>query len=208
MQNTIQISNVSYFIGGAADKTRERFGVIKWGPTHLMGLAKEAFDQQKGACCETHYFSYLERENIVKNIVQQKLKNADVRINLVGHSRGGAVANAIVINELPAFNVKANIVVLLDPVKAKPSDNITIPHDKNATNTNTYICVIANPRTRDPTDYVALMGGQYAACLQGFCDCFIKANANHGQPMKMLKTVLDDMQFSAWDLLINDSMRA
>lgn len=172
-----------------------------------MGLAKAAFDQQKAASCETHYYGYLDKQDILQDIIQHKQANADVRINLVGHSRGGAVANAIALNELNALNINVNLLVLLDPVKAKQSDNYILPTDKNATNANIFICIYANPEKRDPTDYVAKLGGHYAKRLQAFCDFYVEADVNHGDPMKMLQTALDSKVGSAWNILINESRK-
>ncbi|MFQ3250431.1 MAG: pimeloyl-ACP methyl ester carboxylesterase [Glaciecola sp.] len=208
MRNKIEISNVVYFIGGAADKTRESFGLVKWGPTNLMGLCRTAFDQKKGSSCETHYYGYLEKDAIAESIVQVKQAKPDVRINLVGHSRGGAVANELALNILPSLNINANIVVLLDPVKANPLDKFTIPKNNNAHLTSLYVCIFAKPLNRDPTDYVAIVGGQYGKRLQAYCDFYIEADANHGEPMDMLKTVLDEKETSAWDILLAESKKS
>ena len=205
MRNKIEASNVIYFIGGAADKTRERFGLVKWGPTNLMGLCKVAFDQKKGACCETRYHGYLEKEEISKSIVQLKQTNPNIRINLVGHSRGGAVSNDLAVNVLPKLSIQANVVVLLDPVKVSPSHRFTIPKDKEAKPSKLFICIFAKPIKRDPTDYVAIVGGQYGERLRAYCDFYVEADANHGEPLKMLKTTLSESQQTTWDILISES---
>ena len=178
---------------------------MKWGPTNLVGLARSAFDNQKGQCCQTQYYSYLDKQAIVDDIVEQKRVNPNVRINFVGHSRGGAMANEIVVNILSKANILANIVVFLDPVKANPSDSFIRPKSKRSVNANQYICVFAKPIKRDPTDYVAIVGGQYGDKLQSCCDYFYVADANHGEVMKMLKSELPGAQISAWDILLNES---
>ncbi len=208
MRNTIQASTIIYFIGGGADKTRERFGIIKWGPTNLMGLVKATFDASKGAGCETKYYGYLDKKKIIHSIVKQKLRNPDIRINLVGHSRGGSVAKDIAMKALRKLNIRANIVVSLDPVKAKPRNRYRVPSKKNYENVNTFICIYANPIKRDATDYIALVGGQYGMRLKPNCHHFVDANVNHGQPMPMLKMALNNTRQNAWDILLEESRKA
>nr|WP_297349887.1 hypothetical protein [uncultured Glaciecola sp.] len=208
MRSIIQVSNIVYFIGGGADKTRERFGIIKWGPTNLMGAAKATFDIQKGPHCESKYYGYLDKKKIIQDIVKQKLKSASVRINLVGHSRGGAVAKDVAMRELRKLNIKANIVVSLDPVKAKRSSRYRVPSKKSANNVKTYICVYANPIKRDPTDYIAMVGGQYGARLQPHSHFFVEADINHGQPMPMLKLAMNDKGRTIWQVLLKESRKS
>jgi hypothetical protein len=208
VRNTIHVSNIIYFIGGGADKTRERFGIIKWGPTNLMGLAKAALDLQKGPACETKYYGYLDKKKIIQDIVKQKLKNAKIRINLVGHSRGGAIVKDIAMRELRKLNIKANIVISLDPVKAKRSNRYRVPSKKSVNNVKTYICVYANPIKRDPTDYIAMVGGQYGVRLEPHSHFFVEADINHGQPMPMLKLSLNDKGRTAWEVLLKESRKA
>ena len=74
MRNTIQASTIIYFIGGGADKTRERFGIIKWGPTNLMGLVKAAFDMSKGAGWETRYYGYWIRKKSFIALLSKSLR--------------------------------------------------------------------------------------------------------------------------------------
>ena len=208
MVSKIKTSNIIYFIGGAADKTRERFGVVRWGPTNLVGLIKNHFDALKGSFSDTRYYSYLEKDDIIRDIIHCKDANPDLRINLVGHSRGGAVANEIATMVLPRYKTNSNILVLLDPVKARPTDHFILPNNKNVSIANTFICVYAKPLRRDPTDYVAIVGGQYGLRLQECCDYFIQADANHGEPNKMLKLELDTTGCSAWDILLKESETA
>jgi len=207
VRSTIPISNIIYFIGGGADKTRERFGIIKWGPTNLMGLAQTAFDLQKGPQCETKYYGYLDKNEIFQDIVKQKTKDAAVRINLVGHSRGGAVAKDIAMCELRNLNIKVNIVISLDSVKAKRSNRYRVPSAKSVSNVETYICIYANPVKRDPTDYIAMVGGQYGVRLQPRSHLFVEADINHGQPMSMLKLVLNDKGLTVWEVLLKESKK-
>jgi len=207
VRNTIQTSTVIYFIGGGADKTRERFGIIKWGPTNLMGLVKAAFDMTKGARCETKYYGYLDKKKIIHNIVKQKLKNPDLRINLVGHSRGGSVAKDIAIRALRKFNIRVNILISLDPVKAKPRNRYRVSNEKNIENVKTFVCIYANPVKRDATDYIAMVGGQYGLRLKPHCHFFVDANVNHGQPMPMLKVALDTTGQNAWEMLLEESRK-
>lgn len=181
---------------------------MKWGPTNLVGLARVAFDALKGECCNTHYYAYLDKEDIAANIVEQRHKDPHVRINIVGHSRGAAVANEIALKHLSAINIKVNLLVLLDPVKASTNDKFILPTDKDTNNVNTSICIFAKPTTRDPTDYVAIVGGQYGDILRHYCDYFCEADTNHGEVMKMLKSNLGDRDQSAWDLLISESKTA
>lgn len=208
MRNTIQASTIIYFIGGGADKTRERFGIIKWGPTNLMGLVKAAFDMSKGAGCETKYYGYLDKKKIINSIVKQKLKDPEIRINLVGHSRGGSVAKDIAMRALRKLNIRANLVISLDPVKAKPRNRYRVPSKKNIQNVNTFICIYANPIKRDATDYIAMVGGQYGMRLKPSSHHFVDANVNHGQPMPMLKVALNKTGQSAWEMLLEESKKA
>lgn len=207
MRNTIQASTIIYFIGGGADKTRERFGIIKWGPTNLMGLVKARFDMSKGASCETKYYGYLDKKKIIHSIVKQKLKNPDIRINLVGHSRGGSVAKDIAMRALRKLNIEANMVVSLDPVKAKSRNRYRISNKKSIENVETFICIYANPMKRDATDYIAMVGGQYGLRLKQHCHYFVDANVNHGQPMPMLKVALDNTGATAWEMLLDESRK-
>jgi hypothetical protein len=201
------MSNIIYFVGGGADKTRERFGIVKWGPTHLMGIAKADFDLRKGPYSKTKYFGYLDKKKIIQDIVKQKLANPDIRINLIGHSRGGAVVKDIAMKELRKLNIKANIVVSLDPVKAKHTHRFRIHSKKGIKNLKTYICIFAKPRKKDPTDYIAMVGGQYGHRLKELSHHYIEVDLNHGQPMPMMKVVVNAKGKSVYDILLKESNR-
>ena len=201
------MSNIIYFVGGGADKTRERFGVVNWGPTRLMGIAREDFDSKKGPYSTTKYFGYLDKKKIVQDIVKQKFANPNVRINLIGHSRGGAVVKDIAMKELRKLNIKANIVVSLDPVKAKRSHRFRIHSKKGIKNLKSYVCIYANPSKKDPTDFIAMVGGQYGNRLKELSHHFIEANLNHGQPMPMMRIPLNVKGKTVYDMLLKESYR-
>ena len=200
-----EISNIIYFVGGGADKTRERFGVVRWGPTNLMGFAQVAFNMKKGPYSETAYFGYLDKKKIIQDIVKRKLANPKIRINLIGHSRGGAVVKDIAMKELRKLNIKANIVISLDPVKAKRRHPFRVPSKKGVKNVKTYVCIFANPSRRDPTDFIAKVGGQYGLRLQTQSHYFVEADLNHGQPIPMMQFPLNEKGKTVFDILLKES---
>lgn len=199
------ISNVVFFVGGGADKTRERFGIFKWGPTHLMADAKRAFEEQQGPYSATEYFAYFEKKAIVKRVEKYRKHFPNIRINLVGHSRGGSVVKDIASKAMRKRNIEANLVVSLDPVKARLHHKYKVPSKKGLKNINEFVTVYAKPKWRQPADYVALYGGQYGYRLQQRAHVFVKSRASHGQPIPLLQTVIPGSDSCAFDLLLRES---
>ena len=199
------ITNVIYFIGGGADKSRERFGVVYWGPTRLMEYAQRYFAKQQGPHSITEYYGYLDKKDIVKHICKLRRKNPSIRINLVGHSRGGSVAKDIATKQLRKKGINVNLLVALDPVKAKMRNKYKIPNKKGMKNVNTFISVFAKPQRRGGADYIALVGGQYGERLKRRAHYFLQTGAGHGQPIPLLKTHLDAQGKTPFDLLLEES---
>ncbi|MBF7074138.1 hypothetical protein ISG33_12075 [Glaciecola sp. MH2013] len=199
------MSNIIYFVGGGADKTRERFGFIRWGPTHLMGLVKAEFDAKKGPHSVTKYFGYLEKKAIIDDIVNERKSRPNIRIHLVGHSRGGTVVKDIAMQSLPALNIRVQLVASLDPVKTKPSHRFSLHQGKQHANFEQFMCVFAKPKKRDFTDFVAMAGGQYGIRLKDLSDHFVQVDVNHGKPYAMMSAALDDSGITIEEILLKES---
>lgn len=199
------ITNVIFFIGGAADKTRERFGIMYWGPTSLMAFARKAFMREQGPCSKSKYYGYLDKKKIIKDIRKLRRKNPNIRINLVGHSRGGSVAKEIATISLRKKGIAVNLLIALDPVKSKLRNQYKIPNKKGMKNVSTFINVFAKPTRRGGADYIALVGGQYGERLKKRAHYFLQTNAGHGQPIPLLKTPLDASGVTPFDLLLQES---
>lgn len=202
---TDNITNVIFFIGGGADKTRERFGVVYWGPTRLMEYAQRYFEKHQGPHSITEYYGYLDKKEIVKHIRKLRRKNPTIRINLVGHSRGGSVAKDIATKHLRKKGIEVNLLIALDPVKAKMRNKYKIPNKKGMKNVKTFISVFAKPQRRGGADYIALVGGQYGERLKRRAHYFLQTGAGHGQPIPLLKTHLDADGKTPFDLLLEES---
>jgi pimeloyl-ACP methyl ester carboxylesterase len=200
-----QYSNYIFFIGGGADKTRERFGIVYWGPTKLMGYARLYFEHRQGPYSKTEYYGYLDKKEIVKKIVKLRRKYPDLRINIVGHSRGGAVAKDIAVKLLRKKGINVNLLIALDPVKAKLRSQYKIPKKKGLKNVGRFISVFAKPKRRNGADYIALIGGQYGTRLQKRSHNFIQASVGHGQPIPLLKVAVNPGGETVLDLLVKES---
>lgn len=200
-----QCSNYVFFIGGGADKTRERFGIVYWGPTRLMDHARRYFEREQGPYTKTEYYGYLDKKEIVKKIVKLRRKNPDVRINLVGHSRGGAVAKDIAIKHLRKKGIDVNLLIALDPVKAKLHNQYKVPKKNALKNVRLFVSVFAKPKRRSGADYIALIGGQYGTRLKKRAHNFTQASVGHGQPIPLLKVAINADGDTAFDLLIAES---
>lgn len=201
-------SNVVFFIGGGADKTKERFGIVYWGPTRLMEYAQSYFDKRKGPFSLSEYHGYLDKKQIVKRIVKLRRRYPNIRINLVGHSRGGSVAKEIATKQLRKRGIATHIVIALDPVKTSIRFPFKVPKKKAVKNINTFITVFSQPKKRAPADYVAWIGGQYGERLKKRSHHFIQTSAGHGQPVPLLKEPLLPKKYSAFDLLLAESRQA
>ncbi len=203
--NQPSITNIVIFIGGGADKTREKFGLVYWGPTKLMEMAKNHFLEHAGNKSDAYYFGYLEKKAIVKKIKKLHAKQPDLRINIVGHSRGGAVAKQIAMVNLRKKGIPVNMLIALDPVKPKISDKYKIPKAKGLRNVKTFINVFAKPKWRNGADYVALVGGQYGLKLRDKAHYFVQSTKGHGQPIPLLHAKIEGTDESPFKLLIKES---
>lgn len=199
------ITNVIFFIGGGADKTRERFGIVHWGPTRLMDYAMKAFKQRQGPHSISEYHGYLDKKKIIKRIVKLRKQYPDIRINLVGHSRGGAVAKDIATKQLRKKGITVNLLVTLDPVKPRLRVKYKVPSKKGTKNVTTFVSVYAKPLRRKHADYIALVGGQYGLKLQKRAHYFVQTNQGHGQPMPLLTAPIDELGKTSFDLLVDES---
>jgi len=200
-----KITNVIFFIGGGADKTRERFGIVHWGPTRLMEFAMKALENHQGPHSITEYHGYLDKKKIIKRIIKLRLKHPEIRINLVGHSRGGAIAKNIATKQLRKKGILVNLLITLDPVKPKLRVKYKVPSKKGANNVVTFVSIYAKPKRRKHADYIALIGGQYGPKLQKRTHYFVQANEGHGQPIPLLKTPIDGSGITSFDLLVAES---
>ncbi len=200
-----KITNIVVFIGGGADKTREKFGMVYWGPTKLMEYAKLYFDKRAGETSKSLYFGYLEKKDIVKKIKKLYRKNPELRVNLVGHSRGGAVAKQIATVSLLKKGIPVNLLIALDPVKPKLNIQYKIPKKKGLKNVTTFVNVFSKPIWKTGADYIAKIGGQYGIRLKDKAHHFIQTRKGHGQPIPLLNIKIEELNISSLELLINES---
>ena len=157
---SVEPSNLIIFVGGGADKSKEVFGgFIAWGPTFLIRDARDYFVSRQGPCSKALYFGYLERKRIVKNITKYRNKHPNIRIHLVGHSRGAAIAKEIAMKHLRKRKMAVHLLITLDPVRSKFTKNYKIPKVKGLQNVTSFINVYAKPRFKNHADIVALIGG-------------------------------------------------
>ena len=197
-----------YFIGGAADKRRERFGPIKWGPSKLMAAVQAEYEEQRGPYSSSRYFAYTEVDSMLKDIVRETSLNPNLQINLVGHSRGATLAIDLACRELLKKDVKSNIVIALDPVKIRLFSIYGKPDKQALSNVFMLVCAHAKPTRLDATDLIAVLGGQYGVRMRKFTQHYTQIDTNHGNPLQMLQTPIASLGKSAFALLLEASRQA
>lgn len=193
----------TYFIGGAADKYQE-FGQ---GPTNIMGDVQAKFAKEAPAGAESAYYGYQDRKEIVDDIVNVHNKDASTDINLVGHSRGGALAINIAANELANSKIEVNLLIAIDPVGSQlTTPSLWIPAGP-LSNVRNFININARASAPDITDRIAWAGGAYREKSASLTQYYFNVNNNHGQAYQMLKAPIA-LPFgqtpTAWDALMQN----
>jgi RHS repeat-associated protein len=196
-----QPASITFWIGGASDKERELLN----GPTHIMKNAKELFEKHSNGAGISEYYGYRDREEIVERIIEIRKSNPDIDINLIGHSRGGAVAIDIAIRELSSAAINVNLLIALDPVKASGVLAIENVTQHQLRNVKLFVNVLATKNSF--SNALAFVGGDYGyrpAKLTGF---FGAVNVAHDDATRMMLAPIDSKSYqnlTPFDILLRE----
>ncbi len=172
----------TYFIGGAADKFDE-FGLKA---TRIMEAVYNEFVTSAPESAEAIYYGYTEREEIVADIVSLKKDAPETSVNLVGHSRGGALAYNIAANELSKANISVNLLIAIDPVgRQMTTPGLWMP-SSSLDNVRFIININAAPVSNDASDWVAKAGVKYGSSAARYTPHYFEAPYNHGSASLMM----------------------
>ena len=172
-----------------------------------MSGVQEQFAKDAPDGAVSKYYGYQDRREIVSDILALKKDNPDVEINLVGHSRGAAVAINIAANELAKAKIEVNLLIAIDPVGNRfTTPDLRIPSGP-LWNVRTFIDINASARSGDITDTIARLGGKYGSDARSLTKLYYELNFNHGQASSMIKAPLmipGGGTTSAMNYLLND----
>jgi RHS repeat-associated protein len=164
----------TYFIGGASDYKYEYWN----GPTGIMKGVWEQFKANAPDGATSDYYDYENRTGMVADIIEYKRANPEAKINLVGHSRGGAAAIQMAISELAKVNLRVNMLIAIDPVHTTVSRSDKIPKE-SIPNVTFAIVLNAEPKKSNGSDSLASFGGKFGVDGKKFANIYAPLNSNH-----------------------------
>ncbi len=166
-----QYGLLDIWIGGANDDTSK-----------IVSDYRSAF-QRRNPLRHTEYFDWTQRDAVLDAVSEALVANPCEKINLIGHSLGGALAWDIA-RELRERGIAADLLVTIDPVGRLPANSFSFPPTAHS-----WVNVNADWQSYSwlNGDLWATLGGKWGNTPDGSANTHINAPFSHEDFRRMME---------------------